>query len=189
MKAGHCANSPGPGQQEGADMAKTTTRPGAPAKFLRDAVQTRSDDCIPWPFQVTHDGYGIVTTGWLDGRRSTTTAHRAALILAVGPPPEPDMQAAHDPHTCTESTCVNPRHLSWKSPQENTDDRLITGSTQRKLTDAQVVAIIHDQRGPSEIAIDYGVTQAFVTMIKKGRRRPRAWKRSGLELPEGARFE
>jgi hypothetical protein len=91
-------------------------------RFLNEAVESETDECIIWPFSVAPSGYGH-----LKFRGGMTTAHRAALILSTGVEPPRDVHAAHCPHSCSDRRCVNPRHLRWASAVENEADKNING--------------------------------------------------------------
>lgn len=162
---------------------------------IKAGIEADHNDCIIWTGATLVDPSASQTRygcyGYYDeeqGKRTTTTANRFVLMATAGPPPRPDMQAGHEPVVCGDSLCVNHRHLRWVTPQENVDDMLLDGTSRRKLTDAQVVAIIHDTRAPTVIAAEYGVTQTCISHIKSGHRRRRAWSISGVELPDGARL-
>jgi len=85
-------------------------------------------------------------------------------------------------HTCPHKHCVNPAHLYWGTPQNNSDDRVKDGTTPlgsthvlSKLTEAQVLEIRakHSKRknhNDSEIstftlAKEYGVGPSTIGMI------------------------
>lgn len=148
---------------------------GAGIAFLEAAIATESDDCIEWPYR-TFRGYGHVT---LDDQ--PMGAHRAALIMASGPPPGPGMCALHEPVNCHNPSCVNPKHLRWGTQAENVAvDRVLDGTDWRgekhprsKLTVEEVYAIREDPRGHTEIAKDYCVGDTAIGKIK--RRQKWAW--------------
>lgn len=73
-----------------------------------------------WIFNgvTNHHGYGMVMT--LAG---TKRAHRIVAEQHHGPCPD-GQQAMH---LCDVRTCVNPEHLRWRTPQENTDDMVAKG--------------------------------------------------------------
>lgn len=77
---------------------------------------TRSEhECWPWS-GATHDkGYGNIG---IDGR--TTTTHRLAYTLAVGPIP-PGM---HVLHRCDNPPCCNPAHLFIGTNRDNHADKV-----------------------------------------------------------------
>lgn len=81
-------------------------------------VETVTDECVLWPHHLTHDGYGRI---YHEGR------HRYVNVLACtwahGPNPG-GMEAAH---SCAVRNCINPRHLSWKTHQENMVDMVVDG--------------------------------------------------------------
>jgi hypothetical protein len=98
-----------------------------------------------------------------------------------GPPPTPEHEAAHSCGKGHEG-CIAPGHLEWKTPAENTADRLVHGTHSRgersywaKLTEADVREIlamkgIIPQR---KLAVRFGVTHQ--TIYKILRRQIWAW--------------
>lgn len=95
-------------------------RPGAATvAFLRRVVADPPDDCVLWPYSRTAKGYGYLTY-----ERRSVRAHRLALLLAAGPPPEDRPIACH---SCDTPSCVNPRHLRWDTPQANSADMVARG--------------------------------------------------------------
>ncbi len=98
---------------------------GRPMAFLSDLVGTTEQECIPWPFARGKHGYGHLKIG-----KSERGAHRIMCILAHGEPTFPRAEAAHE---CGHGHlgCVNPNHLSWKTPKANKADMLVHGTRQR----------------------------------------------------------
>lgn len=84
--------------------------------WLMAHVSYEGDACLPWPFARLPEGYGQF------GRLGRSyIAHRFMCRMAHGEPPTPQHQAAHDCGKGHEG-CINPRHLSWKTPHENLMD-------------------------------------------------------------------
>jgi hypothetical protein len=59
---------------------------------------------------------------WLPPR--LVNAHRAALILTIGDPPDDSMVAGH---RCDGSLCCNPSHLQWESQADNIAEAVARG--------------------------------------------------------------
>lgn len=131
---------------------------GETERYFRSHVMTcTSDDCLIWPYGRTPSGYGKAT---IEGRR--VDVHREACEYVNGPPPAPGYQAAH---LCGNGRqgCVNPRHLMWKTPKANSDDKVTHGTMARgeklgmsKLTEENVRSIramkgTHTRRELAEI--------------------------------------
>ncbi len=57
-------------------------------------------------------------------------AHRAALLLTVGPPPE-DGKVYVAAHRCDDSLCVHPGDLEWQTQQRNVADAMARGRLAR----------------------------------------------------------
>jgi hypothetical protein len=129
-----------------------------------------SEDCLMWPYSKYPNGYGMIGN---DG--STTNASRVMCIVAHGLPKSDDMEAAH---SCGKGHlgCVNPNHLSWKTPKENASDKIIHGtviqgenSLHSKLNESQVIEIFkRAKKGENQtlIANDYGISRRNVSNIK-----------------------
>jgi len=99
------------------------------------------------------------------------SAHRVSHELHTGPIPSRQFVL----HSCDTPHCVNPSHLFLGTQQDNIDDmnskgRAISakGEDQNtaKLTEEDVHAIRADERMQREIAVDYGVHQSQISMIK-----------------------
>ena len=84
---------------------------GKTIQWIRDhATYQHEEWCLIWPFSTTR-GYG--TFSYL-GKKYY--AHHFMCELVNGPAPSDIHEAAH---SCGDEGCVNPRHLSWKTPTEN----------------------------------------------------------------------
>jgi hypothetical protein len=88
-------------------------------------------------------------------------------------------------HKCDTPACVNPDHLYLGTHTDNMRDRRRKGrgwnppgegNPNSRLTEQVVRAIFNDQRRTKYITAHYGVAQATVYDIKRGRR----WKHLGL---------
>lgn len=141
-RKGYCKRCYQAERRNGDPLIRKRSANGEPSKWLESHVSFTGDDCLPWPF-AKHPERGEAV---IQDRR-TRQAARLMCILAHGNPPAADSQAAHE---CGKGHlgCVNPRHLSWKSPKENCWDKVRHGTQlrgsivpQAKLTEVQVRAI------------------------------------------------
>ena len=144
-------------------------KPGQAIGLIEATVANPPDGCVLWPYAKTGRGYGVVG---VDGKM--VGAHRWALALATGGE-RPGLDAAHEPRICHEVSCINPRHLSWKTRSENHRDKLADETMVRGkdhpatvLSEADVRAIRADERSYTEIIRNYPVTKATITNIKQG---------------------
>jgi hypothetical protein len=95
-----------------------------------------------------------------------------------GKSPVQSAAVIHAAHSCGNSSCCNPWHLSWKTPKENEADKKIHGTRAAgpsdvnpwaRLTYEQALAI-KNSRGPRRpIAEKYGVSTGTVGAIRAGR--------------------
>lgn len=148
------------------------TSPGEPLAWLRTlAAAPPTDECVPWPYARISNGYGHVKH---DGRLRMAT--HVILELVGRPRPDGSLEAAHSCGNGHEG-CTNPAHLRWATPKENAADKIGHGTAPRgelhghsKLTEGDVLAIRADPRTQAVIAADYGVSSAYVSQIKSGKR-------------------
>ncbi len=127
-----------------------------------------SDKCWIWTGQTHWQGYGLFVVG---GQR--VRAHRFSYELHHGP------TTLFVCHTCDTPACVRPEHLFAGTHQSNMTDmvrkgrrRTGPGSGNRKLSEADIPVILYCSRRGStnrDIAAQYGVTQATIWHIVKGR--------------------
>ncbi len=143
---------------------------GNAIRFIRQHQQYPHDGwCLIWPFSTTR-GYG--TFGYLG---KGYYAHRFMCELAHGNAPSSIHQAAH---SCGDTACVNPRHLSWKTPSENGLDNRQHGTHVRsrygiggKITPDQADAI-RSAKGIKklhELADEYGVSESAISNVWTGK--------------------
>lgn len=127
--------------------------------------------CLIWPFARGDNGYGSF------GRSHTFTyAHRYICELVNGPAPSDEHQAAH---SCGRGHhgCVNPKHLSWKTPAENQLDRRNHGTENRvwnklKPEDVAEIRRLKVEASPATLASRFGVTEACIRQVMAGK----TWK-------------
>lgn len=113
---------------------------GKTRQWLVDRKDHAGDECLIWPFSRVR-GYGVF--GYLG---TNHYAHRYMCELVNGPPPLGfRSQAGHDCGNGHEG-CVNPRHLSWKTPSENQQDRR-AHNTMRRSGYSSFGRISRDDRG------------------------------------------
>lgn len=143
------------------------TRRGEARAFLDESVfRYDGDECLPWPFQRTVLGYGLLK---LNG--SKTTVSRYICGETYGPPPTPKHEAAH---SCGNSFCCNPNHLSWKTHKENEADKLVHntrckwerhGRAKLKIDSVREIRSLSGKMSQAKIGEQFGVSQSLISLI------------------------
>lgn len=141
-------------------------------EWLKSHAAHASDECLLWPFSRIWNGYGNFQ---INGR--VRYAHRAMCELVHGAPPVGYVAA----HSCGrgQDGCVNPRHISWKSPADNQLDRRAHGTDKRKkkwfrtrstVTPEQRAEIIalKGKKNQREIGKMFGISYQHVSLIQRG---------------------
>ena len=110
----------------------------------------------------TDHGYGRIV---VHGKKMR--AHVLACEIKSG---RHRKEGEHTRHLCGNKKCVNPGHLLFGTPSENTIDTIIHGSKAAKL-DADKVRDIRASALPvKELAKSYGVGRTTIQNVKSGRR-------------------
>lgn len=153
--------------------------------FIDRAFSSQTDACIMWPYAFTgrtQDRYGVFTVGGRDFR-----PHRVICEKTHGPPPAEKPFACH---ACGNKLCINPRHLRWGSPADNSDDAKQADATpfgernaNAKITDQQAREIFLSLESHGKLARRYGITRTAAQQIQ----RRQTWVRATKDLvaPEG----
>lgn len=145
---------------------------GATHAWLLANLNYAGVECLSWPFCTLPTGYGVF--GHLGEHHY---AHRYMCELVNGPPPSPIHEAAH---SCGRGKfgCVDPRHLSWKTPSENALDSRAHGTQARnpwgpmgKLSKNQIAEIwaLKGRKTQAQIAEQFGVSASTIRDIYLGR--------------------
>lgn len=95
---------------------------GAAMKFFEDVVLAHdANECLSWPYSRSN-GYATVRIA-----NKMRLVSRMVCERVHGDPPSQVHEAAH---SCGKGTqgCVSKQHLFWKTPKENSDDKLHHGT-------------------------------------------------------------
>lgn len=141
--------------------------PGKTSRWImRHLDYAEPDWCLIYPFAWEVDHYPKYRNG---PGRPHYPVHRLMCEYRHGPPPSP---SHHSAHSCGRGTlgCVNPMHVSWKTPSENQKDRNHTGTPQRKLSplDIDQIRALEGRAKPAEIAKQFGVSLRNIRLILAG---------------------
>lgn len=145
------------------------TKKGEVAKYFNESVLIETDDCILWEYSVDANGYGFI---WRNNK--ITRAHREALIVRVGQPPEGKPYALHAPLLCHNPSCFNYRHLRWGSGRENMRDSRIDGTLNTgenhgssKISNEMRMRIALDERSLKSIMNEYGISKSSIYYYRR----------------------
>ena len=137
-------------------------------EFMSAAIESDSDECIIWPFNKDRDGYG-----WMNhvGQRR---AHRVAFSLKNGG----IGGKMHVMHSCDNPSCINPKHLSLGTHQDNMLDMSRKGRAvlpaadnrgerhgKSKLTEADVVRIRNSKSSHLELSLEFNVARQTISDV------------------------
>ncbi len=144
-------------------------------RWLLAHVKYRGGDCLIGPFSIVR-GYPQVSIG----KGTIRKASQVMCELAHGVAPSARHHAAH---SCGNAACVNPRHISWKTPSANQLDRRQHGTKNNawwgrkgKLGIADVVIIksLKGIKSQDELAAMFNVSRENIGAIHRGK----TWKQT-----------
>lgn len=148
---------------------------GAPWAFMAAAIVISTDECIYWPYSKNNMGYAQINEKGAAGKRLVT---RRVCLAVYGEAPTPTHVAAHG---CGNGHlgCINPRHLRWAMPAENSQEMVAHGRSSRgrsmakiPLNAKQILEIYrraHAGENQYQIASEFGIAQTAVSSIKRGK--------------------
>lgn len=152
---------------------------GEAREFVADAIKSRTDDCINFPYCRSADGYGRLRIGG-----KTIGAHCYVAERVHGSKPTSKHETCH---SCGNGhlACINPRHLYWGTRTDNVQDAKAHGTLHRfdyksgdahlntKYSDAVVIEIKRRlDRGDRQVTVsrELDVPYSVVHNVKHGRR-------------------
>ena len=150
------------------------TPDGELQRFFEEVVLPYDgNDCLVWPFSRDTNGRGQIKVG---GKKVVVS--RRVCEEANGPPPTPKHEAAHSCGNGHEG-CVTKGHLVWKTPKQNSEDKIRHGTLIRgercnfaKITESQAreILALKGKETLRSIAGRFGITQGAVSQIQNGKR-------------------
>ncbi len=155
---------------------------GCQALFRKHYTQCGEDECWEWDGDKSRSGYGFFYK-----KGVIYHATHVALALANKLPPSAD-ERWFACHTCDHPWRVNPAHLWWGTPKDNSRDAAIKGRIGRrgrggagagrsKLTTDQVnevYALFKAGSSAISLAAQFGISRATVYTI--------VWEKSGIPI-------
>ena len=135
-------------------------------RFWRKVDKAGPDDCWLWN-ACTNGKYGLIRSP--KKPFPYLLAHRVSYELNVGEIPD----GLHVMHSCDTPLCVNPKHLSVGTRQDNVDDMVSKNRQKRsKLNKVDRERIFDMRRSGAlmrEIASVFDVSRPMISMILSGK--------------------
>lgn len=158
---------------KGRELTPLSYRRNRCLPWLEEHVAHESDECLIWPYQRMKDSGAAA----IKHKGRPRPAARVMCEMVHGSPPTPKHEAAH---SCGKGHlgCVNPRHLRWATPKENSADKLLHGThlcgeklAWSKLTAATVVQLrsMVGTMSKRALARHFGVTPNTISKAIDGR--------------------
>ena len=135
------------------------------AAWILSICEETESGCLIWPGPWRSKGYKY---GYVIHQGRKIMTHRVILKVHAGEPPE----GMESRHSCDDSRCCNPAHLSWGTRRQNQIDNVRRGRRSPKqgiLTEQQARSIhARSHRGESgtSLAREFGVHRNTVYSIK-----------------------
>lgn len=172
-------------------MEDLVVDPKMEARFWAKVSKGAEDECWEWQAyrNMQRGGYGVL----MDSRtRKPVLAHRVSYAIEHGATPS-DLMVLH---SCDNPPCVNPKHLSLGTNQDNMQDAWVKGRLplpknapkgethhSAVLTEELALRIkIGDLKGFSlgVLAKQFGLSKSAISRLRRGK----SWKNLSLEPPE-----
>lgn len=132
------------------------------ARFRTKVDFDPETECHNWTGYRNEWGYGKVTV-----RSRLYSAHRLIFMHANGVIPDGMVVR----HRCDNPACVNPRHLELGTDADNAADKAMRRRTKTKISETAVKQIRASRRKGIELAREYGVSTAAISLIRANKRR------------------
>jgi hypothetical protein len=135
-------------------------------RFNKKYIVDEATQCWQWLGCKNENGYGQFRVG-----NVLMKAHRFAYEYFIGPL-DPELEICHN---CSNSSCVNPRHLRQDTRSSNMIDMSYAGTNcMQKLSVEQVIEIKKRLQNyyfglGQELATEYGVDFRTISVIKTGK--------------------
>jgi hypothetical protein len=135
-------------------------------RFNKKYIVDPESQCWNWTGCKNENGYGQFRVG-----NVLMKAHRFAYEYFIGAL-DPELEICHN---CSNSSCVNPRHLRQDTRSSNMIDMSYAGTNcQQKLSVEQVIEIKKRLQNyyfglGQELATEYGVDFRTISVIKTGK--------------------
>ena len=144
-------------------------------RFWEKVNRSTADQCWEWAAATNEHGYGVMTIGAGQGKR-TAKAHRLSVEIHDGVKLSPRQIVMHE---CDNPPCVNPAHLLVGTQRANIADAVEKrrhkhgerGSTKLSAADTKTIRkLLANGAKQADLAQAFGVSPSLVSMINTGKR-------------------